>query len=72
MDSFRKTVWLIFHAINGESSQNPSRGAAAHNASGRQRVSATVVKVLIGLRPTVEAETQGLDITDHQEEGYVL
>ena len=35
-------------------------------------VIATVVKVLIGLRPTVEAETQGLDITDHQEEGYVL
>ena len=33
---------------------------------------ATVVKVIIGLRPTVEEETQGLDITDHQEEGYVL
>ena len=35
-------------------------------------VIATVVKVIIGLRPTVEEETQGLDITDHQEEGYVL
>ena len=35
-------------------------------------VIATVVKVIIGLRPTVEAETQGLDITDHQEEGYIL
>ena len=35
-------------------------------------VIAIVVKVIIGLRPTVEAETQGLDITDHQEEGYIL
>ena len=31
-----------------------------------------IVKVVIGLRPTAEAETQGLDITDHQEEGYIL
>ncbi len=32
-----------------------------------------VVKVLVGgLRPTPEAESQGLDITDHSEEGYVL
>jgi Amt family ammonium transporter len=30
----------------------------------------TIVKLLIGLRPTVEAEHQGLDITDHGEEGY--
>jgi Amt family ammonium transporter len=29
-----------------------------------------IVKLLIGLRPTVEAEHQGLDITDHGEEGY--
>ena len=29
-----------------------------------------VVKLLIGLRPSVEAEHQGLDITDHGEEGY--
>ena len=35
-------------------------------------VIAIVVKVIIGLRPTIEQETQGLDITDHQEEGYVL
>jgi Amt family ammonium transporter len=33
---------------------------------------AFVVKAVIGLRPTPEAETQGLDITDHQEEGYIL
>jgi len=35
-------------------------------------VIAMIVKVTIGLRPTPEAETQGLDITDHQEEGYIL
>ena len=35
-------------------------------------VIAMVLKVILGLRPTPEAETEGLDITDHQEEGYVL
>jgi Amt family ammonium transporter len=35
-------------------------------------VIALIVKAVIGLRPTPEAETQGLDITDHQEEGYIL
>ena len=35
-------------------------------------VIALVVKVLIGLRPTPEGETTGLDLTDHQEEGYIL
>ncbi|MES2981088.1 MAG: ammonium transporter [Verrucomicrobiota bacterium] len=33
-------------------------------------VIAYAVKALIGLRPTPEAETSGLDITDHGEEGY--
>jgi Amt family ammonium transporter len=31
-----------------------------------------VVKVVLGLRPTPEAENAGLDVTDHGEEGYVL
>ena len=31
---------------------------------------AMVVKMLIGLRPTAEAENAGLDIRDHGEEGY--
>jgi ammonium transporter, Amt family len=31
---------------------------------------AMVVKAIIGLRPSLEAETAGLDITDHGEEGY--
>jgi Amt family ammonium transporter len=34
-------------------------------------VIAYLVKALIGLRPTPEAESQGLDISDHQEEGYI-
>ena len=29
-----------------------------------------IVKAIIGLRPTPEEETAGLDLTDHQEEGY--
>jgi Amt family ammonium transporter len=31
-----------------------------------------IVKAVLGLRPTPEEETAGLDLTDHQEEGYVL
>ena len=34
-------------------------------------VIAYIVKAVIGLRPAPEAESQGLDITDHQEEGYI-
>ncbi len=33
-------------------------------------VIAMIVKAVIGLRPTPEAETMGLDISDHGEEGY--
>jgi len=35
-------------------------------------VIAYIVKSLIGLRPTPEIETQGLDVAEHGEEGYVL
>jgi Amt family ammonium transporter len=31
-----------------------------------------IVKAVIGLRPTPEVETAGLDISEHGEEGYVL
>ena len=34
-------------------------------------VIAYLVKAVTGLRPTPEAESQGLDITDHGEEGYL-
>jgi Amt family ammonium transporter len=33
-------------------------------------VIAYIVKAVVGLRPTEEAESAGLDITDHGEEGY--
>jgi Amt family ammonium transporter len=32
---------------------------------------AYIVKAIVGLRPTVEAEQEGLDLTDHGEEGYI-
>ena len=34
-------------------------------------VIAYLVKAVIGLRPTVEVESQGLDINEHGEEGYI-
>jgi len=30
------------------------------------------IKATLGLRPTTEVERQGLDVTEHQEEGYIL
>jgi Amt family ammonium transporter len=30
-----------------------------------------IVKAVVGLRPTVEAEQEGLDLSDHGEEGYI-
>lgn len=33
---------------------------------------ASLVKFAIGLRPTIEAETEGLDISDHGEEAYIF
>ena len=32
---------------------------------------ASIVKVVIGLRPAPEVERQGLDLTEHGEEGYI-
>jgi Amt family ammonium transporter len=31
-----------------------------------------LVRIILGLRPTREAETIGLDLADHQEEGYII
>jgi Amt family ammonium transporter len=33
---------------------------------------AYIVKAVVGLRPTPEAEQEGLDLSDHGEEGYIL
>ena len=35
-------------------------------------VIAYIVKAALGLRPTAEAEQEGLDLSDHGEEGYIL
>ena len=34
-------------------------------------VIAYVIKALLGLRPTTEEEREGLDVTDHEEKGYI-
>jgi Amt family ammonium transporter len=31
-----------------------------------------IVKIIVGLRPTPEVETSGLDIAEHGEEGYLM
>jgi Amt family ammonium transporter len=35
-------------------------------------VIAYIVKAVIGLRPTEEVERQGLDLSEHGEEGYIM
>jgi Amt family ammonium transporter len=32
---------------------------------------AFVIKALMGLRPAAEAEREGLDVSDHEEKGYI-
>jgi Amt family ammonium transporter len=32
---------------------------------------AFIVKAIIGLKPSTEVESQGLDIAEHGEEGYI-
>ena len=39
-------------------------------AIGGTAVIAYVIKAVIGLRPSLENESAGLDITEHGEEGY--
>jgi Amt family ammonium transporter len=34
-------------------------------------VIAFVIKALLGLRPSAEAEREGLDVSDHEEKGYI-
>jgi Amt family ammonium transporter len=33
---------------------------------------AFIVKAVIGLRPTPEVESAGLDVSEHGEDGYIL
>ena len=33
---------------------------------------AFIVKAVVGLRPTPEVETVGLDLSEHREEGYII
>lgn len=57
-----KSLWL---------EQLKAVGITLGLAIGATLVIAFLVKSTIGLRPTVEAEQEGLDLSDHGEEGYI-
>jgi len=46
-------------------------GVAIVVAAGGTVVIACLLKFTIGLRPTIEAEQEGLDLSEHGEEGYI-
>ncbi len=58
-----KTLWL---------EQLKAVGLTLALSIGATLVLAFVVKAVMGLRPTVEAEQEGLDLSDHGEEGYIF
>jgi Amt family ammonium transporter len=51
--------------------QLKAMGLTAALALGGTFVIALTLKAVVGLRPTVEAEQEGLDLNDHGEEGYI-
>ena len=61
-DVVGKTLWL---------EQVKAIGITLALAIGMTLIIAFVVKAVVGLRPTVEAEQEGLDLSDHGEEGYI-
>lgn len=58
-----KTIWLI---------QAKALGITLVYAVVSSLIITLIVKFMIGLRPEQEAESQGLDISDHGEEGYTM
>jgi Amt family ammonium transporter len=80
------TVGAILTGILATPSVNPSIAGVMHGLFFSQikavaltlvwSISATIIialilKAVMGLRPTPEAEAQGLDISEHGEEGYI-
>jgi ammonium transporter, Amt family len=65
MDAYINKGALVFE-------QFKAVGVTLVLAVGGTFVIAFFVRFAIGLRPSVEQEDAGLDLTDHQEEGYVL
>ncbi|MFZ4115587.1 MAG: ammonium transporter [Chthoniobacterales bacterium] len=58
-----KTIWLI---------QAKALGITFLYAVIASLIITLIVQCMIGLRPEQEAESQGLDISDHGEEGYTM
>ena len=66
----------------GRSIHLPANGRVALNAGDIVRVNGgefltlagatVIVKVTVGLRPTPEVESAGLDVSEHGEDGYIL
>jgi Amt family ammonium transporter len=61
-DVVGKTLWI---------EQIKAIGITLVLASVATVIIALIVKTLVGLRPSVEAEQEGLDLSDHGEEGYI-
>jgi Amt family ammonium transporter len=59
----KKTLWM---------EQLKAIGLTLLLAVAGTAVIATALKAVLGLRPTVEGEEEGLDMTDHGEAGYHL
>ena len=60
--SVGRTLWM---------EQLKGMGVALGLAVGGTLIIALVLRATIGLRPTIEAEQEGLDLTDHGEHGYI-
>ena len=61
-DVVGKTLWI---------EQIKAIGITLVVASVATVIIALIVKAVVGLRPSVEAEQEGLDLSDHGEEGYI-
>ena len=61
-DVVGKTLWI---------EQIKAIGITLVMASVATVIIALIVKAVVGLRPSVEAEQEGLDLSDHGEEGYI-
>jgi Amt family ammonium transporter len=61
-DSVGQTLWQV---------QLKAMGVTLVLAVGGTWLIAWAIQATLGLRPTIEAEQEGLDQTDHGEHGYI-
>ena len=57
----------ILRGVSFRVAQGEVVSLLGRNGSGRS----TALKAIMGLRPTVESEQEGLDLSEHGEEGYI-